>query len=136
MRSAAAEALGHIGNERIAEKLVLAWNDPEPGVRAKVAEAISKIEEPTVVLSYLATALTNEDYRVRRCAVDTLAGIKDVRAVELLVEALKDHDSIVRMAAARGLGQLGDSRAIQPLTTALKDADPAVRATRQGRWAR
>jgi HEAT repeat protein len=128
VRSVAAEGLGHIENERAVEKLVSAWNDPDPGVRSKVAEAISKVKDVTIVLSYLAAALKNENYEVRLLAVNTLGGIKDARAVELIIESLKDPDRIVRMAAARSLGRIGDPQAIQALTVALKDADPAVRS--------
>jgi HEAT repeat protein len=74
------------------------------------------------------TALKDADPSVRIRAIDSLAEIADLRALNPLIEALNDEDSSVRMQAVRALGEINDSRAIDPLSyTSVKDADYYVR---------
>ena len=82
---------------------VLGFNNPGAAVAA--VDGLIAIGRPAVD-----TILTNIDgynYGARAWAVRALAGIGDVRGLEVLEDALgKDIGPSVRRAAARGLGQL------------------------------
>jgi phycocyanobilin lyase beta subunit len=82
---------------------VLGFNNPGAAVAA--VDGLIAIGEPAV-----ATILANLDadnYGARAWAVRALAGIGDVRGLEVLEDALgRDIGPSVRRAAARGLGQL------------------------------
>jgi hypothetical protein len=72
----------------------------------------------------LVKQLTHEDPLVREWAANTLAVVKDVRAVPALIETMKkDEDAEVRRSAAWTLGQTPDPKlaAIKPLMEALRD---------------
>ena len=82
---------------------ILGFNNPGAAVAA--VDGLVAIGTPAVE-----TILTNIDgynYGARAWAVRALAGIGDVRGLEVLEDALgKDIGPSVRRAAARGLGQL------------------------------
>jgi phycocyanobilin lyase subunit beta len=82
---------------------VLGFNNPGASVAA--VEGLIAIG-PAAVAPLLAN-LDQHNYGARAWAVRALAGIGDVRGVELLEEALgRDVGPSVRRAAARGLGRL------------------------------
>jgi hypothetical protein len=65
--------------------------------------------------------LLHVDSHVRARAAVALGKLKDVRAVEPLIEALSDSNESVRTSVAEALGELGDERAIEPLIAAFAD---------------
>ncbi|MCL5037529.1 MAG: HEAT repeat domain-containing protein, partial [Chloroflexi bacterium] len=115
-------------------RLLEILKDPDPDVRADVAELISEhcgcfycpLKGETVFTS-LMEALRDPDSRVRMRATDGLGHFKDKRAVDALIVALKDNDEFVRGSAASALGYIKDQKAVQPLIEALKDPDKDVR---------
>lgn len=69
-----------------------------------------------------------KDWRIQRQAAEALGKIKDIRAVESLIQALKDDDMHVREKAAEALGRIGDKRATELLIRAREeDEDYDVR---------
>jgi hypothetical protein len=87
IRSAAAYALGNIGDARAVKPLLKGvknntWRIPRPEMKA-----IHKIGKPAV--EPLLEELKNEDPEMRKWAAVALGGIKDSRAVEPLVTAIK-----------------------------------------------
>ncbi len=58
---------------------------------------------------------------VRIDAAKALGELKDVRAVEPLIEVLKNDHPLVRLKAVAALGRIGDLRAVEPLISALRD---------------
>ncbi len=72
--------------------------------------------------------LTDNDFRVRHDAADTLVKI-GYPAVPALIDALKDEDQQVRWRAASTLGEIGAeaASAVPRLIVALQDADEYVR---------
>jgi len=79
-------------------------------------------------LEPLVKALKDRDPEVREEAVDSLAELKDERAIVYLTDVLlSDKNEDVRESAAAALGELGDERAIDPLIQALRDKDAGVR---------
>ena len=112
---------------------VLGFNNPGAAVAA--VDGLIAIGEPAV-----GTILTNIDgynYGARAWAVRALAGIGDVRGLEVLEDALgNDIGPSVRRAAARGLGQL-NFEALAPVqrrTTAERCLQALVEGCRDGEW--
>ena len=116
---------------------VLGFNNPGAAVAA--VDGLIAIGTPAVD-----TILTNIDgynYGARAWAVRALAGIGDVRGLEVLEDALgKDIGPSVRRAAARGLGQLRfealaiaerqpvAERCLQALVDGCRDGEGVVRS--------
>jgi HEAT repeat protein len=67
--------------------------------------------------------LQDEDWKVRRNAVQALGASKSPRALEPLIKALKDRVATVRERAAVGLGRIKDPRALPALMDALMEED-------------
>ena len=112
---------------------VLGFNNPGAAVAA--VDGLIAIGEPAVD-----TILTNIDgynYGARAWAVRALAGIGDVRGLDVLEDALgKDIGPSVRRAAARGLGQvrLQDLAEQQRRAAALRCLQALVDGCRDGEW--
>lgn len=62
------------------------------------------------------------DTENKRYAAEALGKIRDIRAINPLVQTLKYGNEDVRMSAASALGYIGDKKAIKPLVQVLKDA--------------
>jgi HEAT repeat protein len=76
----------------------------------------------------LAAGLGHEHLDVRRAVVESLARIKNPKALEALRAALEDAEGAVRLAAFTALVHGGDSQEIPRLAAlAETDSDPAVR---------
>jgi len=141
LRLHACEALGKIGAEEAVEPLCqVLLHDRDMAVRQDAAKALGGIGNP-MALEALTAALTDLD--VRPFAVEALGKLKDLRAVDTLIDVVtgKGRPADVRKVAAcgsesgemdieemetqifaiAGLAELGDARAIEPLIRALKD---------------
>ena len=72
--------------------------------------------------------LKDDDFDVRRSAVNALQDIGDNRAIEPLIEALKDeHEFKIRWSIRRGIKKIGGENVVESLISALKDDDHKVR---------
>ena len=106
-----------------------------PGAAVAAVDGLIAIGEPAVD-----TILTNIDgynYGARAWAVRALAGIGDVRGLEVLEDALgNDIGPSVRRAAARGLGQLKLDQLApsQRRATAERCLQALVEGCRDGEW--
>jgi HEAT repeat protein len=123
IRWGAAEALGRLKNLRAVRPLLDALKD---GVAYDALKgALVAIGEPAVTA--LVEALKDDAPLVRRAAVEALAELKGVHAIQWLAEMLRDEKIGVREATVRTLGKLGDARTIPSLIEALKDSSREVR---------
>ena len=159
VREASADALIKIGSAAVAS-LVSALGDKDQSVQKVAAKALGQIRDPTAVD---ALAVTLRDV-VRRGAVlagleeeliKALAGIGDLRAIEVVVGALRvervrsaataslvslgsaavaslagalaDKAEDVRLAAVKALGEIRDSRVSNLLAAALQDERYTIR---------
>ena len=112
---------------------VLGFNNPG----AAVAAVDGLIACGEAAVAPLLDNLDAHNYGARAWAVRALAGIGDVRGLELLEQALGgDIGPSVRRAAARGLGQLrSDSRPAQERREVLERALTALEAAAaDGEW--
>ena len=74
-----------------------------------------------------ASALSDDDVRVREAAIQALGRLGDRAPLELLVQAADDDDSSVRRAAIRSLGWQGERAPVEPLVQAADDGNSRVR---------
>ena len=148
-------ALAQIEDPRVAEPVVGALHDDDPGVRAAAATGLGKVGGPDAVDPLIA-ALGDDVVDVRASAAESLGRIADPRAVAALAVALVDDDErlaqmaarslvsigspavpalaavlregriLPRRTAARTLGEIGDPDVVEPLAAALDDEDPGV----------
>ena len=97
-RKAAAEALGYIRTPAAINLLMVAYRDPDGGVRLLADLALQEIGAPAV--PSLLVALKDPDWTVRSSAASTLETIGDPRAMEAL-KAVAESDPVasVRISA-------------------------------------
>ena len=119
-RAAAADELGHMGDERAVKPLVKALGDKDAHLRFHAADALAEIGGPAI--EPLIKALGGKDENVRHSATQALGEMGDARAVEPLIKLLEDEDKDVRSNAAWALKKIGKP-AVEPLVEALKDTE-------------
>ena len=156
IRENAAVTLGKIKDERAVQPLIKLLTDEEWEVEKGATDALIGIGKPAVEPLIEILLDKNEDVYLQMKVVAVLAGIKDERAIQPMIQALKekpelqadlgyhlglmgdpaveplvqalgDEDPNVRVRAAEALGRIGDERAVGPLTTALNDEDETAR---------
>lgn len=156
IRENAAATLGKIKDERAVQPLIKLLTDEEWEVEKGATDALIAIGEPAVEPLIEILQDKNEDVYLQMKVVAVLAGIKDERAIQPMIQALKekpelqadlgynlglmgkpaveplitalgDEDSSVRVRAAEALGRIRDERAVEPLKVALNDEDETVR---------
>ena len=148
VRGWSADALGKIGDARAVEPLlaVLKHQDNDEWFQVRAADALEWISVAqrwdsmswneqiqwleksgdARVLEPFLTALKNDDSRIQRNAIRTLAEVGKP-AVEPLLAVLRDENKNLRWGAVGALGRIGDARAFEPLCAALKDNSEDVR---------
>jgi HEAT repeat protein len=119
VRTAAAEAMGQMGDERAFAPLVKDLVDRDKNVRRAAAASLAKLGRPEWAQWVQGNAW---DF-------DRLGTSGDPGAVDMLVGALTEGPEDVRKAAARALGQSRDERAMPALRRRLGDPDGGVRKT-------
>ncbi|MFN3648510.1 MAG: HEAT repeat domain-containing protein [Armatimonadota bacterium] len=153
-RAAAAEALGHCGEQAV-ELLCGALFDSDEEVRLAAALSLARIGAPALAalevrldgataverecaawalshygpaaLPALERAITSWSWRTRVAAAKALPSLGLPEVPPLLCGALRDRDHRVRLAAVEALRSLGLPETAPPLCEALKDRDPRVR---------
>ena len=101
----ATQALAAASHPEAAGCLVEVLGFNNPGAAVAAVDGLIAIGEPAVAT--ILSQIDGHNYGARAWAVRALAGIGDVRGLEVLEEALgQDIGPSVRRAAARGLGQL------------------------------
>jgi len=130
IRQEAAKALAKVGDPRAIAPLIASFRhefDDTEAITAWQDAAKALSDFGTAALPALAIAILDRDEHVRSLATCALGGIKDPRAVELLIGALSDSDGQVRADAADALGEIGDNHAVDGLLLLLRDGDSYVR---------
>jgi len=111
VRSAAAFALGRIGDRRALDPLLKAARDRDELVCARALEALGLLGDGKA-LDALVKATGDRRVRVRSAAVEALGRIDGQRSVEALVLLMDSDKHDCRKAAVRALGERG---ALRPL---------------------
>ncbi len=113
-RKMALRTIGKILDKRFEEPLIQALNDENKDVRKEAAIAFRNMGSFKAVIPLTKVLLKDYDKEVQTEAVETLRKIKDVRAIEALIQALKDEDIVVQVKAELALEEIGKP-AIKPL---------------------
>ncbi|NNJ27980.1 DUF7133 domain-containing protein [Alienimonas chondri] len=109
-------------------------SDPEPAVRARVCWAHAVREPNAPDAAALAPFLADDSPRVRRAALEALAGMTDspkaafATAIEPVAADLGHPDRLVRSAAQRVIARLSSAE-LQPLARAAHGHGDAARVT-------
>jgi len=123
IRWRAAEALGKIGDQRIASRLLesILQDDEDPWVRVKAAEALGRLDQGSQLLL---TSL-NGNKRKKWHAIEAIGVIRCKDAVPHLIELLSSDDPGSVWRSAETLGKIGDPRATEHLLN-LQNQDTMV----------
>lgn len=126
VRHAAAQALGHAGDERAIEHLqTVLQTDDNFMVRGAAAAALGQIRSVQSCAA-LARALGDTDWHVRHHAAKGLANIGP-DAVPVLLQFVHAADLQCHRHACEALGEIGDERAIPPLLALVNHPEAARR---------
>lgn len=156
LRKVSVMAAGKAGLSGLVKEIATLLDDPESEVRKAAVEALSRLagengEAVEAIAAQLTAAelpekrcnaailfaslgdtdrlsllIKDDDARVRKTAVNSLAGLKKESCVGQLVMALVDEEANVRIAAVGALGEIGSADVLEPLLLAMKDEDPWV----------
>ena len=130
VRSAAAEALGKIGDARAVDPLIAAmqyrdeqiYEDNEDGeARLNAALALGKIGDLRAMSALLEVA-SSKDLLLASYAIDALGMLGDTRSIPTLIDALHVHDQDVPKAACNALIRIG-APAVRPLIQSLQSSE-------------
>lgn len=134
VRSAAAEALGKLGDDAAASVPAIRsrLTDASSNVRLKALEAVYIIGAPdTVMLPVLRNALSDSDASVRAAAAYMLGGLRAdaAPALDAILVALGDGEADVRVAAVFAIAEIGPAaHSLLPhLRRMLNDPNQRVR---------
>jgi HEAT repeat protein len=126
-RELAASLFGQFGTADAVDPLMKAFTkDPEPKVKAAIAEALGLLGDSRVVDMLLGYFDTEEPV-IRNAVVRAILRLADDHAIDGIVVYLKHMERRVRVLAAYTLGQLKNKRATEHLLKALNDDAFAVR---------
>ena len=123
VRKYAIAALGKIRDERVLDPLMLQLRNDE--FKDDAVNALVELGEPA--LSRLIKALKDKDENVRKQAVLALGRIKDIGAIDPLIDMLADSDWFTRLTAAAALEAIGGDRGRDAIKPLMKDPDMVVR---------
>ncbi|MCX5674922.1 MAG: HEAT repeat domain-containing protein [Planctomycetota bacterium] len=108
--------------------LITKLGDRSARVRLAAAEALAQSgTRDEKVVSPLATALTDDDARVRAFAAIALGRTGSAKALDPLLAATRDSDALVQFDAVRALGALKGQAALTALGQVLKGPDARLR---------
>ncbi len=115
VRVEAIRALGRLGTQDAAQKIVAALGASEPWVREPAVVQLGSFKsEPELAPRLTAVYRDDSSFRVRAAALESLARLRAQNAFEVLTGAVSVDSprELIRKAAFAGLGYLDDERAV------------------------
>lgn len=119
MRRVLCEALVYLGKDNI-EPLIQRLDDPRWFVVRNIIYILGKIGQEQVI-EKLQKAAVHKEAKVRKELIQTLDGMKDPKAKELLKGFLNDPESPLRILAIRSLAKESYAGALEPLEGMIED---------------
>ncbi|HEX4418760.1 MAG TPA: HEAT repeat domain-containing protein [Kofleriaceae bacterium] len=126
--------IGEVGNDKSLRALIALAADKDWMVRIAASTAIVEIVglDPQVLaqasVDWTKSALTSQDWAVRKAAAGVLSDIPAKDAVPLLAQAFADKSSDVRIAASKSAGKIKTAEAATKVADAVKtETDPKVK---------
>ncbi|MCD2204995.1 HEAT repeat domain-containing protein [Halobacterium sp. KA-6] len=127
LRMASANVLGLLAVEDAAKPLAQRLPaEPHPKVRARIARALGRIEEPSVA-GVLVEHLEDEQLQVRQEAAEALGRLNGPTALEGLLQVVDDDHEAMRRTAVSSLGQFENAKPVDVLVERLGDESDLVR---------
>ena len=109
--------------------VLVEWLSSEhPELRLLAVAGLADVGTHSVVPK-LASACSDDDYRVRARAIEACGRVGDRRCVDALIQALDSYDQELTLLAARSLAQIGGDAAIEALVEAARTDNEALRRT-------
>jgi HEAT repeat protein len=121
-RALAVELAARAGSVEAARLVMIALEDPDPGVRRTAASAMTTLRAPAAVPA-LSRSLTDPQAEVRIEAIRALGLIDDDTVPSVLIGALRDPEVRVREMAADSLSRWHSPAVAQRLAAALTSPD-------------
>ncbi len=118
VRSAAAEALGHIGDERAIFPLIDATRDSSSFVRRAAIIALGQLEAKEAQVA-LIRALGDANFYVRRAAINAIGKLGVPDLAQMVMPFLASDDPRLQRTAVTALRRLGAREAIPQMTEML-----------------
>lgn len=121
-------ALGNIGDTKAVEPLLKALNSSDRWIRRAAANALKGMNDTRIIQPLMEHILEAKepDPEVRKSAVEAMAILTPIEAIEPLAQALRDSSLGVRLLAGTALGRIGEP-SINVLLQARHDSDSKVR---------
>jgi len=127
LRMASANVLGLLGVEDAAKPLAQRLQaEPHPEVRARIARALGRIEDPSVA-GVLVDHLEGQPLGVRREAAEALGRLNGPTALQGLLSVVDDDSEEMRRTAVSSLGQFENAKPVDALVERLGDESDLVR---------
>lgn len=125
LRQEAARCLGILnGDEACAQLVKCLQQEADPEVRMYAAHSLGMIGGPSSFDALRATLrYADEEPRVRAMAAESLAYVRDPRAIADLLKVLDDSSSEIRYWSVFALGQIGDASVIRSLERLGEDEE-------------
>ncbi len=131
LRAAAIGAVGRVGGDEAAQRLLEILRDTDSDLRQPAAEAIGRIGPSGMgaELVEIYKGIDGRDNALRRAMIETFGKVGAEEAVDLLIEVVDDyrHWVDVRLAMV-ALSHIGDQRAVEPIMKALRKEPMRIRA--------
>jgi len=132
VRQGICEALGRARCRASVPALLGRLADPDPGVRARAAEALGEAGDPSVADRLAEAFRRNHDWGTRAFSLEALTRLAPEKARPLLPPASDDPSYQVRMVAAESLPRAGGMGTYPLLPGFLEDPDWRVRVSAIG----
>jgi len=139
LRRAAIGALARLGGVEAARAVLAALKDADAGVRLEAASGVARLGDHAFGPSVLARLEAEPDDGVVLALVDTLGGLREVRAVPRLIGLAKGVSGVfrrfpvaVRVAAVRALAAVGTPEALAAVEPFKADRNPDLRNAASG----
>jgi HEAT repeat protein len=129
VRQGTCEALGRARAAVLAPALLDRLGDPDPGVRARAAEALGALGDASAADRLALAFQRNRDGATRASVLEALARLAPEKARPLLPEAAEDPSYPVRMVAAESLPRAGGTGTLLMLPKLIDDRDWRVRVS-------
>ena len=103
----------------------------DPVVQIKAVKRLEKLGDIRAVKPLILLLNNAKNIYLRKCTIQALGSLHDVKAVETLIKQLEDNHEEIVETTAEALGELNDRRAIEPLKLTMMGFEDAVRSKKK-----
>lgn len=126
VRERVTDALAQMWSTGLAKHMVSFLNDESDIVRRFAIGGLRRVKDPNTLGALVRTAMGDEDWWVREVAVETIAELRDPRALPYLLDMLKKQPDM-RLCLIDAISELGATEAAPDVAELLAEDDADVR---------